>query len=201
MIRTAVLMRRPIERRPSPFDHGQMPGAVILLSGPVGAGKSTVAQHLIRLSPAPLAYLEGDKFWPFIAKAATDQDPRERFRIIMRAMAAAALPFARAGYHTIVDFTFPPAFLTRARAQRDKASDTELHWIVLRPSEDVCAARAAAPSPGAISLERYANEFHEMYKWFDGEKPQHVIQDDHGDAETLAARILDDLHAGKFRVM
>jgi adenylate kinase family enzyme len=41
---------------------------IVLLSGPVGAGKTTIARGLVAISPSPIAYIEGDKFWSFIAK-------------------------------------------------------------------------------------------------------------------------------------
>ena len=56
--------------------------SVIFLSGPIGAGKTTVAKALLPLLPAPLAYIEGDTFWSFIRKdegAITDRAMLERF--------------------------------------------------------------------------------------------------------------------------
>ena len=41
---------------------------IVLLSGPVGAGKTTVAQELIKAAVDPTVYIEGDKFWFFIVK-------------------------------------------------------------------------------------------------------------------------------------
>ena len=46
----------------------QTANSIIILSGPIGSGKSTVAQELIPSSPAPVVYIEGDKFWFFLAK-------------------------------------------------------------------------------------------------------------------------------------
>ena len=60
-------------------------GSVIMLSGPVGAGKTTVARELIALLPGPISYIEGDTFWSFIAKA-EKRARRENFPVIMRAM-------------------------------------------------------------------------------------------------------------------
>ncbi len=42
--------------------------SVVMLSGPVGAGKTTVARELVAISPAPLSYIEGDALWPVFAK-------------------------------------------------------------------------------------------------------------------------------------
>jgi cytidylate kinase len=47
---------------------------IILLSGPIGAGKTTVARELIASSPASVAYVEGETFWRFIAKKCEDED-------------------------------------------------------------------------------------------------------------------------------
>jgi hypothetical protein len=65
---------------------------VTILSGPIGADKTAVAKELIALSPGPLAYIEGDQFWPFLVKRA-EGDRREDFRAIMRAMTSAAGSF------------------------------------------------------------------------------------------------------------
>src|SRR5580704_3586153 len=56
---------------------------VTVLSGPIGAGKTAVSKELIALWPAPLAYIEGDQFWPFLVKRA-EGDRREDFRLITR---------------------------------------------------------------------------------------------------------------------
>ena len=88
--------------------------SVVMLSGPVGAGKTTVARELIAISPAPLCYIEGDAFWPVFAKP--DEKPRrERFRLLMRSVTAAAVPLARGGYDVLLDFSFPLDFLETAR--------------------------------------------------------------------------------------
>jgi len=70
-------------------------GAVIILSGPIGAGKSSVFQALVGLWPAPLAYIEGDSFWPYLVKRREGDDRHEDFRALMRAMVGAASQLAR----------------------------------------------------------------------------------------------------------
>src|SRR5271166_6139849 len=122
---------------------------IVLLSGPVGAGKTSVARELVALSAAPLAFIEGDTFWSFIAKGDKKQARNKKFKMVMTAMTAASLPYAASGYETILDFSIPPWFLDTARAIA-KVREAPLDYVVLRPSEAVCAARAAARAEGKI---------------------------------------------------
>lgn len=166
-------------------------GSVIMLSGPVGAGKTTVARELIAQLPGAISYIEGDTFWSFIAKT-EKRDHRENFPVIMRAMTAAALPFARSGFDVLLDFSIPPQFLPTARKI---LKEVDLDFVVLRPSLAVCEARAAGRSEGKIADYTAYREF---YLLFDGAE-RYTICDDRADAMLLAMRIREGLTAGKFR--
>ncbi|HEX4168295.1 MAG TPA: AAA family ATPase, partial [Bryobacteraceae bacterium] len=161
--------------------------SVTILSGPIGAGKTTVARELIALLAAPVAYIEGDTFWSFVTKSHS-RDRREVFRVIMRAMTAAAMPFARSGYEVIVDFSIPPQFLETARKI---LKEVPLNYIVLRPSLAICEARAAARPEGRIS--DYANH-REFYALFEVHS-SYLVCDDEADAFTVAKRICEGLKA------
>ena len=167
--------------------------SIVLLSGPVGAGKTTVAKALVEASEGPTVYIEGDAFWFFIAKPLRDQGRNQKFHMIMRAMTASARSFARTGYEVILDFSIPPWFLDTARAI---AKETPLDFVVLRPSEAVCASRAAARDEGTIP--DYA-PYRDLYAAFDGAE-RHMISDDEGDAAVVAARIRQGISAGSFRL-
>ncbi len=78
--------------------------SIILLSGPVGAGNSTVAPELIALSPQPVAYIEGDTFWCHIAKSEPG-GRHKKFKMVMTAMTVAALTYALYGYEVVLDFS------------------------------------------------------------------------------------------------
>jgi len=167
-------------------------GTVIMLSGPVGAGKTTVARELVSILPEPLSYIEGDTFWSFIKKS-KGRDGRENFRIIMRAMTAATLPFARSGYDVLIDFSIPPEFLKTAQII---LKDVPLDYVLLRPSQAVCAARASSRAEGKIAdYTSYAD----FYRLFEG-ADHYTVRDDEADASTIARRIKEQISIGTFRV-
>lgn len=166
--------------------------SVVMLSGPVGAGKTTVARKLIAISPAPLSYIEGDALWPVFAKP--DAKPRrERFRLLMRSLTAAAIPLARGGYEVLLDFSFPLDFLETARKI---LKEIPLDFVILRPSLATCEKRAAARAEGKIADY---NAYRDFYMMFEG-LPKHEIDNDDLDAESVARRIRAGLDQGIFRL-
>lgn len=168
---------------------------IILLSGPVGAGKSAVARELIPLLPGPTAYIEGDMFWSFIAKGVGGPRNAKNFKMVMTSMMAAAVPYALYGHEVVLDFSIPPWFLETARAVV-KVKDVPLDFVVLRPSLAVCATRAAGRAQGAIA--DYA-PYQELYSSFD-EAERYIIQDDKSDVAAVASRVRDALDGGRFRL-
>ena len=167
-------------------------GKVIILSGPVGAGKSTVARELVALMPGSVACIEGDKFWSFIEKSETP-DRRENGAMIMRSMTAAAIPFVRCGFDVVLDFTVPPEFLATARKI---LKDLPLEYVILRPSEAVCAARAAGRQEGTITDYSKYSDFYALFAGAD----QYQVNDDKADVAALAAKIFAGLKNRRFWV-
>jgi chloramphenicol 3-O-phosphotransferase len=166
--------------------------SVVMLSGPVGAGKTTVARELVSITSSPTCYLEGDTFWSLFAKL--DPGPRHgRFRLIMRSMTAAAVPLARAGYEVILDFSFPLDFLDTARKI---LKEIPLDLVILRPSLLECRKRSAERTEGRIVDY---SKYQDFYAMFEG-RPQNEVCDDSADARSLALQIRQGLDAGVFRL-
>jgi chloramphenicol 3-O-phosphotransferase len=164
---------------------------VTILSGPIGAGKTAVSKELIALWPAPLAYIEGDQFWPFLVKRA-EGDRREDFRVIMRAMTSAAGSFSRTGYDVLLDFSIPPPFVPAAQKI---LRDAPLSYIVLRPPIEVCAARARDRAAGKIAT--YDRGFYALF----AADSRHMVAPNNGESPKAIAQILHTgLKEGSFRV-
>jgi tRNA uridine 5-carbamoylmethylation protein Kti12 len=168
--------------------------SIVLLSGAVGAGKTTIAKQLVAISNAPVSYIEGDEFWKLITKDDENGSRGKNFKMIMTAMIAAALPIAMYGYEVIVDFSIPPWFLeTVHTVVKGKAP---IHYIVLRPSEAICKTRAANRSEGII--EDYSR-YQEFYRSFDSVQ-RHIICDDVNGAAVVAANVREAIDAGMFLI-
>lgn len=166
--------------------------SVIFLSGPVGAGKTAVAKALLPLLPAPLSYIEGDTFWSFISKAG-DRGLRDNFPVLVRSMTAAAAPFARSGFKVLIDFSIPPTYVDSARKI---LKDVPFDFVLLRPSIETCAKRAASRQEGAINDYGNLKGFYSCFE----EGTVEPICDDETDPDTLARRIADGLAKGRFRL-
>jgi len=166
--------------------------SVIFLSGPIGAGKTAVARELIQLLPPPLSYIEGDTFWTFVKKDA-ERGARENFPVLVRSMTAAAIPFARSGFRVVIDFSIPPTFVDTARKI---LKEVPFDFVLLRPSFEVCAERAASRKEGAITDRAMLKDFYALFEAGTVES----ICDDNADPESLARQITDGLDRGRFRV-
>jgi energy-coupling factor transporter ATP-binding protein EcfA2 len=115
-------------------------GELVVLTGPPGAGKSTVAELLVQ-EFEPSALVTGDNFFAFLRAGAiapwlpaSDQQNT----VVTRAAGAATGQFVRGGYTVVYDGVVGPWFID---AFLPWAGLEQAHYAVLLPSEDCCAAR------------------------------------------------------------
>lgn len=170
--------------------------SIILLSGPVGAGKTSVAKALIECQTGPMTYIEGDSFWSHLARR-SELPIHLQFKMIMTAMVAAAIPYALYGYEALVDFSIPPWFLKTADKMVQR-KDVPVDLVVLRPPEEICAARAAARAEGVITDY---GPYKELYTDFEDVPRRHVVLNDQDDPAATARLIREGLDEGKFRLL
>lgn len=167
---------------------------IVIISGPIGAGKTTVARELLDRLGNAVAYLEGDAFWPFIIRESPSQSPHKRFIMTMRAMLAAARHYHRDDYNVVVDFSIPLDFLD---AVKRLLLGEPFHFAILLPTEARCAQRASERESGKI--ENYAI-YHDFYLQFVGDDERSIRNDD-ASPDAIARDLYDGIESGRFLVM
>jgi hypothetical protein len=112
--------------------------------------------------------------------------------VLVRSMTAAAIPFARAGFRVLIDFSIPPPYVETARKI---LKELPFDFVLLRPSLRVCIERAASREEGAITDYVMLKNFYARFE----EGTVDPICD--ADPTSLARRIADGLNQGEFRVL
>jgi predicted kinase len=176
-------------------------GDVIILTGPPGAGKTTVAGLIAGEASVPTVQLTTDVFYrsirtgyvaPFLPAAHRQNE------VVIEAIVATVAAFARGGYDVVVDGIVGPWFLPpfRAMAERDHLA---LSYVVLRPALDTALARARARTGDELkdvdAISGLYGAFARLEE-FEG----HAIDTGDLDAEQTAAAVRRVIASGRHRL-
>jgi predicted kinase len=118
-------------------------GMLLILTGPPGAGKTTVGAIIASESPLS-ACIHSDWFWGTIVnghippweRAADSQN-----RAVIRGAAAAGVRMANAGFTVVLDGILGPWHFEPLREELAQCT-APVNYAVLRPDADTCLARA-----------------------------------------------------------
>lgn len=175
-------------------------GALIILSGPPGAGKSTIARELAQRY-GKAVHLHTDDFWHYIISGAiAPYEPAadDQNHVVIGVIAGAAYTYALGGFTTIVDGIVGPWMLDHYYDQARSHPDQPLHYVVLRPGREVALERARQrTAPTALTQQTPILEMWDQFADL-GAMEGHVLDTTHEDLQTSVRSVINAIDSQRF---
>ena len=185
---------------PVPIDGGKT-GAVLILTGPPGAGKTTVADLVARQWPRAV-HLEGDTFWLSIVSglvAPWTPEAHQQNAVVHGAVTAAAICYAKAGYLTVIDMVVDPAIFLDPLTKSLQAAGLDVSCAILQAPLGTVLERAKNRTNRPLADEGAVEH---MWRVFEDlvTVGRHAVSVQGKSPSALAHEIGSMLSSGKLRV-
>jgi predicted kinase len=174
-----------------------MSQTVLVLTGPPGSGKTTVAR-LIAASATRGVHIESDVFFHFVGGGFVEPwlpESHPQNVVVMRAVAAAAARYADGGYVTVVDGIISPKWFMRPLKDALAADGHVMAYAILRPTLSVCIARASARDGELLSNPDVIAQLYDDFVGLEALE-SHVIDTNCGSPEEVCQTVLTRIQTG-----
>lgn len=172
-------------------------GSLLIVTGPPGAGKSSVAR-LIADGLDRSVLVEGDAFFAFLASGAIPPwlpESHAQNEVVTDAAAKATAAFVDGGYDTIYDGIMGPWFLPQFMRT---AGLRELDYAVIVPPVEVLVERVATRQGHGFTDEAGTRSMHAQFVDH-AVDDRHVVRDPDASALEVAAIITARRATGELR--
>jgi cytidylate kinase len=174
-------------------------GSLLVITGPPGAGKSTVA-GVIGYSLDHSVIVRGDAFFGFLANGAIEPwlpESDDQNSTVTRAAAATAGRFATDGYATVYDGVVGPWFLSTFAAATGLA---HLDYVMLLPPVEVCVQRVLTRLDHGFTDEGAARQMHRNFAASTIDE-RHVLRMVDVDVAAVAEQVRAACESGRLRYL